>query len=84
MSESSQGEAAASAPRSAPIPWRCGKCGHDASELGQARQSGSALASLFDVEGLRFTTVSCKRCGFTEFYKGDASMLLAVFDFGIT
>ena len=38
---------------------------------------------MFDVEGLRFTTVSCTRCGYTEFYKGDSSVLGALFDIGI-
>ncbi len=64
--------------------WRCGKCGHHACEIGEARQSGSALASVFDLEGLRFTTVSCRRCGYTEFYKGDAGMLSTLFDFGVS
>lgn len=63
--------------------WRCAKCSHHAAELGESRQSGSGLASVFDVEGLRFTTVSCKRCGYTEFYKADAGVLTALFDFGI-
>lgn len=63
--------------------WRCAKCAHPIAEVGEARQSGSALASVFDLEGLRFTTVSCRRCGYTEFYKADAGMLATLFDFGV-
>lgn len=64
--------------------WRCCKCGHHEADVGEARQSGSLLGSVFDVEGLRFTTVSCRRCGYTEFYKGDAGMLGNLLDLGLT
>jgi len=64
-------------------PWRCVKCNHHEAEVGESRQSGSGLASMFDVEGLRFTTVSCTRCSYTEFYKGDSSVLGALFDLGV-
>ena len=63
--------------------WRCAKCSHHEAEISQSRQSGSLLASVFDVEGLRFTTVSCRRCGYTEFYKADSSLLGKLFDFGV-
>lgn len=64
--------------------WRCGKCGHDAADTGEARLSGSLLGSVLDVEGLRFTTLSCRRGGYTEFYKGDASFFANLLDFGAT
>lgn len=67
-----------------PGGWRCAKCKHDEAELGEARQSGSLLGAVFDVEGLRFTTVSCKRCGYTEFYKGDAGMVGNLLDLATT
>ncbi len=75
------GEDAMERPKDA---WRCMKCRHHDAEVGEARQSGSLLGSVLDVEGLRFTTLRCRRCGFTEFYKGDAGMLGNVFDLGVT
>lgn len=51
--------------------------------MGESRQAGSGLAALFEVDGLRFTTLSCRRCGYTEFYKGDSSVLGALFDLGV-
>lgn len=63
--------------------WVCPKCRSTGAELGQSRQSSGALASMFDIEGLRFTTLSCRRCGYTEFYRADKSMLESIFDFGI-
>lgn len=63
--------------------WVCPKCQHVGADAGQSRQSSGALASLFDVEGLRFTTLSCNRCGYTEFYRADKSTLESIFDFGI-
>lgn len=64
-------------------PWRCAKCSHHQAQVSESRQSGSLLASVFDVEGLRFTTVGCRRCGYTEFYKADSGLLGKLFDFGI-
>ena len=29
----------------------------------------------------KFTTVSCKQCGYTELYRGETSMLGNIFDF---
>jgi predicted nucleic-acid-binding Zn-ribbon protein len=63
--------------------WRCVKCDHHDAEMGESRQAGSGLAALFEVEGLRFTTLSCRRCGYTEFYKGDSSVLGALFDLAV-
>ena len=63
--------------------WRCVKCDHHEAEIGQARQSGSALASVFDVEGLKFTRVTCRRCGYTEFYRKPASVVAELLDLAI-
>ncbi len=63
--------------------WRCVKCDYHDAEIGQARQSGSVLASVFDVEGLKFTRVTCKRCGYTEFYRKRASVVAELPDLAI-
>jgi len=33
------------------------------------RAVGGFWAKFFDMQNLKFTTVSCKKCGYTEIYK---------------
>ena len=58
----------------------CPKCRHTEFEAGEFRATGKH-ARFFDVQNQKFTTVSCKECGFTEIYKGDSSMLGNILDF---
>jgi len=60
--------------------WKCPKCDNTSYEAGEMRASGSGLASMFDFEDRKFTSVSCTRCHYTEFYRVDASSLHQVFD----
>lgn len=64
-----------------PRPWRCQKCEGTAKDLGELRAYGGFWSSFFDVSTRRFTSVSCKRCGFTEFYRADIASLSKVLDF---
>lgn len=59
----------------------CPKCQHTEYETGQLRAAGGFWSKIFDVQGKKFTTLSCARCRFTELYKGDTSVLGNVFDF---
>ena len=63
------------------LNWRCPKCGHTAFETDVMRATGGRFAKIFDVQNRKFTTVTCSRCTFTEFYRGDTSTLGNVFDF---
>lgn len=60
------------------------RCRGTQCEIGEIRVAGSALASLFDVEGRRFTGVTCTRCSYTEFYKTVRDRLSEVADFLIS
>lgn len=64
--------------------FQCGKCGHHECETGELRASGSMLASVFDIEGRSFSSVTCSRCQFTEFYRVDRDKLSSVFDLFVT
>jgi predicted nucleic-acid-binding Zn-ribbon protein len=64
--------------------WRCVKCAHHEAEIGQSRQTGGFFPAAFDVETLRFTRVTCCRCGYTEFYRKPMSLLAELFDLSIT
>lgn len=61
--------------------WQCAKCHHQEYESDQFRAAGGMFAKIFDVQNKRFTTVSCKRCSYTEIYRTDSSSLGNVFDF---
>mgnify|MGYP001814825963 FL=1 len=61
--------------------WQCAKCRHQEYESDQFRATGGMFAKIFDVQNKRFTTVSCKRCSYTEIYRTDSSSLGNVFDF---
>ena len=58
----------------------CPKCSHTIYESGRFRATGSFLAKIFDVQGKRFTTVTCQRCHYVEIYQADSSMLEDIFD----
>ena len=60
--------------------WQCPKCQHDTFDTDRFRASGGGLASIFDVENKKFTTISCQQCGYTELYKATNSTLENVLD----
>jgi predicted nucleic-acid-binding Zn-ribbon protein len=61
--------------------YTCPKCGSTSYETGQIRVSGGAWAAIMDVENKRYNSVSCTKCGYTEFYKETVSRGEQVLDF---
>jgi|TARA_B100002052_G_scaffold218473_1_gene200455 predicted nucleic-acid-binding Zn-ribbon protein len=61
--------------------YTCPKCGSTSYETGEIRASGGAMSSIFDIENKRFTSISCTKCGYTEFYKQTVSRTTQVLDF---
>lgn len=61
--------------------YKCPKCGNSQYETDEFRATGGMLTKLMDIQNKRFTTVSCTRCGYTEIYKVDSSMIGNIFDF---
>lgn len=51
----------------------CSKCGNKEYESDQFQATGGNFAKIFDVQNKKFTTISCKRCGYTELYKTQSS-----------
>ena len=62
------------------LNFACSKCGDRDYEIDRFRATGSFLAKIFDVQSRKFTTVTCRRCRYTEIYKADSSMLGNIFD----
>ncbi len=61
--------------------YMCVKCQHTEYETDEFRATGGNFAKFFDVQNKKFTTVSCKHCGYTEIYRGNTSTLGNVLDF---
>ncbi len=61
--------------------WVCPKCANTTYEIDEFRATGGGFSRVFDVQNKKFTTVSCKHCGFTEIYKRKSSTAGNIFDF---
>lgn len=61
--------------------WKCLKCGNENYEQDEMRATGGAFAKIFDVQNKKFTTITCSKCKYTEFYKGSTSTLGNILDF---
>jgi uncharacterized protein len=62
------------------INFTCSKCKHNEYETGELRAAGGFWSKIFDVQGQKYTTVTCKNCKYTEMYKADTNMLGNIFD----
>jgi uncharacterized protein len=60
------------------------KCGNTRHEVGEMHVAGGLLGKLFEVEGRKFTSVTCTRCRLTEFSRADRSKLSSIFDLFIS
>lgn len=60
--------------------YRCPKCANTTYEVGEIRVTGGFWSKIFDVQGSKFTRITCTKCKYTELYKGDSSMLENIFD----
>ncbi|GAL78633.1 hypothetical protein JCM19274_1097 [Algibacter lectus] len=60
--------------------YTCPKCGNKEFETGEMRATGGRWSKIFDIQNKKFTSVTCKRCTYTEFYKAKTSALSNIFD----
>ena len=62
--------------------WSCPKCNHKECEIGEIRVAGGFWTKIFNVQSKKYASVSCLKCSYTEFYRGQPSSRIAnVFDF---
>ncbi len=66
---------------SKPLNYTCPKCSNRTYEISEMRATGGTLSKIFDIQNKKFTSVTCQRCSYTEFYKASTSALSNVFDF---
>jgi len=61
--------------------WSCPKCNEKSYEIGEIRVAGGFWSKIFNVQSKRYSSVSCEKCSFTEFYKSQSSSTMAnIFD----
>ncbi|WP_353777136.1 zinc ribbon domain-containing protein [Winogradskyella sp. 3972H.M.0a.05] len=61
--------------------YKCPKCSNREYTVSQMRATGGTLSKIFDIQNKKFTSVTCDRCSYTEFYKTKTSAISNVFDF---
>ena len=54
--------------------FSCAKC-HNAEYTTEEIRTAGKYSRFFDVQNKKFTAVSRTRCGYTEIFRGDSSML---------
>ncbi|WP_198659386.1 zinc ribbon domain-containing protein [Winogradskyella aurantiaca] len=62
------------------LNYKCPKCGNRTYETGQMRAAGGTLSKIFDVQTEKYTSITCERCTYTEFFKAKTSALSNIFD----
>ena len=61
--------------------WQCPKCDQHEYEVGQfAATSGTILSRMFNFQSRKFSTITCKKCQFTEIYKTTSGKLVTFLD----
>ncbi|MBL4707972.1 MAG: zinc ribbon domain-containing protein [Flavobacteriales bacterium] len=63
------------------LRYTCPKCSNNSYQTGEMRATGGMLSKIFDVQTEKYTSVTCQRCSYTDFYKVKSSQLGNVFDF---
>mgnify|MGYP003956539453 CR=1 FL=1 len=53
------------------MEYKCIKCKNKKYEIGQLRAAGGFWTKIFNIQNLKFNTISCNSCGYTEIYKDD-------------
>ncbi|MDA3953437.1 MAG: zinc ribbon domain-containing protein [Bacteroidales bacterium] len=61
--------------------YTCWKCNGKQYEVGEIRTTGSFMMKLFNIQNIKFTTVTCSKCQYTELFKTASSKFGNVVDF---
>ena len=57
------------------------KCSYKTYKLRESKAAGGFFSKIFGIQNPKYTSVTCARCTFTEFYKTKTSGIGNVFDF---
>lgn len=61
--------------------YKCPKCDNTEYQVDKMQATGGTFSKLFNVQNKSFTSVTCKKCTYTEFYKTPTNKLNNIFDF---
>jgi len=64
-----------------PLNYTCPKCRNKTYKIGQMRATGGFFSKIFDIQTEKYTSGTCERCKYTEFYKASTKVLSTIFDF---
>ena len=59
----------------------CPKCGNMNYEIGEVYMAGNLFSKLFNIQNRKFSTITCSKCYYTEFYNLPLKKIQNVFDF---
>jgi predicted nucleic-acid-binding Zn-ribbon protein len=62
------------------LNYRCPKCSNTACDIGEMRATGGFWSKIFDVQGSRYSAVTCSNCKYTEFFKAPTNLMGNIFD----
>ena len=61
--------------------WQCPKCNYYDYETDQfGATSGKVFSRMFNFQSRKFSTITCKKCQFTEIYKASPGKMENIFD----
>jgi uncharacterized protein len=63
------------------LNYTCPKCGNRQFEQDEFRAVGGFWTKIFDIQNKRFTTITCKKCTYTEIYKATGDKFSNILDF---
>ena len=63
------------------LNYTCPKCNNRSYSVAEMRATGGILSKIFDVQSQKYTSVTCDKCKYTEFYKAPTRALSNIFDF---
>lgn len=63
------------------LNYTCAKCKNKTYVIGEMRATGGIWSKIFDIQTEKYTSVTCERCKYTEFYKASTRALSNIFDF---
>lgn len=64
-----------------PLKYTCPKCNNKTYKIGEIRTTGGFWTKVFNIQNKKFTSVTCEKCSYTEFYKASTKALSNIFDF---
>ncbi len=60
--------------------YKCPKCEDTSYDIDEMHTTVGTLSKIFDIQNKKFTSVTCRNCSYTEFFKAKTSAISNIFD----